>query len=55
MNPIKNDTDYIKALETLKFLWENSFTFSDIKKKVALMEVIEEYETFKFKKLTNNS
>lgn len=42
---IKNDEDYKKALELYKILWLKSTNFSAIKAKVALMEMIEEYES----------
>jgi len=41
---IRTPEDYQKALELYKILWLNSNNFSSIKAKVALMEMIEEYE-----------
>lgn len=42
---IRTPEDYLKALELLREMWSNSNTFSSIKAKVALMEMIEEYES----------
>jgi len=41
---IRTPEDYQKALELYKILWLNSNNFPSIKAKVALMEMIEEYE-----------
>lgn len=52
---IRTPEDYLKALELLREMWSNSNTFSSIKAKVALMEMIEEYESIGMKKLSCSS
>ncbi len=43
-NLIKNELEYKKALELLRFAWISSVSFAEIKKKEALLYLIEEYE-----------
>jgi antitoxin component HigA of HigAB toxin-antitoxin module len=50
---IRTPEDYQKALDLFRTLWLNSNNFPTIKAKVALMEMIEEYEFNNFVKNRN--